>query len=236
MSRTRRSPRASFGASEQNPALAPCGASGAWPLRHLGDESQGIDRVAATGAEFLVDAGPAEVDRALRHGPAHRLRRQAGAVLQQQRDHAGNVRRRHRGTRLDVVRLAGRGGEDVDAGGGKSNVLALVGALVEAVLGVGGSDGNDARVGGGIGRRRRLAAIAGGGHEDDVARSRGGDGATALARATLGDSERRQNTVMPITAYAGMTREDLAAIYAFLRSQKPVVNRVNRFPDAPTTK
>ena len=37
---------------------------------------------------------------------------------------------------------------------------------------------------------------------------------------------------MPITAYAGMTREDLAAIYAFLRSQKPVVNRVNRFPDA----
>lgn len=52
------------------------------------------------------------------------------------------------------------------------------------------------------------------------------------APATLGDAERRQNTVMPLTAYAGMTREDLAAIYAFLRSQKPVVNRVNRFPDA----
>ena len=43
-------------------------------------------------------------------------------------------------------------------------------------------------------------------------------------------AERRQNTVMPMTAYAGMTREDLAAIYAFLRSQKPVVNRVNQVP------
>lgn len=50
--------------------------------------------------------------------------------------------------------------------------------------------------------------------------------------ATLGDTERRQNTVMPLTAYAGMTREDLSAIYAFLRSQKPVINRVVRFPDA----
>lgn len=48
----------------------------------------------------------------------------------------------------------------------------------------------------------------------------------------LGEAEKRQNTVMPITAYAGMTREDLAAIYAFLRTQKPVVNRVNKFPDA----
>lgn len=50
--------------------------------------------------------------------------------------------------------------------------------------------------------------------------------------ADLGEADRRQNTVMPITAYAGMTREDLAAIYAYLRTLKPVVNRVNRFPDA----
>lgn len=49
---------------------------------------------------------------------------------------------------------------------------------------------------------------------------------------SLSDTERRQNTVMPMTAYAGMTREDLSAIYAFLRTQKPVVNRVNKFPDA----
>lgn len=48
----------------------------------------------------------------------------------------------------------------------------------------------------------------------------------------LGEAERRQNTVMPITAYAGMTREDLAAVYAYLRTLKPVVNRVNKFPDA----
>ncbi len=50
--------------------------------------------------------------------------------------------------------------------------------------------------------------------------------------ATLSESERRQNTVMPLTAYAGMTREDLGAIYAYLRTLKPVTNRVNRFPDA----
>lgn len=50
--------------------------------------------------------------------------------------------------------------------------------------------------------------------------------------ALLSEAERRQNTVMPWTAYTGMTREDLAAIYAALRTQKPVVNRVTRFPDA----
>jgi hypothetical protein len=48
----------------------------------------------------------------------------------------------------------------------------------------------------------------------------------------LSDVERRENTPMPWTAYAGMTREDLAAIYAALREQKPVVNRVTKFPDA----
>ena len=50
--------------------------------------------------------------------------------------------------------------------------------------------------------------------------------------ATLSETERRQNTVMPMTAYAGMTREDLSAIYAYIRTLKPVTNRVNRFPDA----
>lgn len=47
----------------------------------------------------------------------------------------------------------------------------------------------------------------------------------------LTDAEQRQNTVMPWRMYAGMTREDLAAIYAFLRSQKPVTNRVEKWPD-----
>jgi mono/diheme cytochrome c family protein len=47
----------------------------------------------------------------------------------------------------------------------------------------------------------------------------------------LTESEQRQNTAMPWTMYAGMTREDLGAIYAFLRSQKPVVHRVDKHPD-----
>jgi mono/diheme cytochrome c family protein len=50
--------------------------------------------------------------------------------------------------------------------------------------------------------------------------------------ATLAEHERANNTVMPITAYAGMAREDLAAIYAYLRTLKPVTNRIERFPDA----
>ena len=52
------------------------------------------------------------------------------------------------------------------------------------------------------------------------------------SNAVLSESERRQNTVMPMTAYAGMTREDLSAIYTYLRRLPPVVNRINRFPDA----
>jgi hypothetical protein len=49
---------------------------------------------------------------------------------------------------------------------------------------------------------------------------------------TLGDHERAQNTPMPMTMYAGMTREDLSAIFAYLRTLKPVTNRVEKFPDA----
>ena len=50
--------------------------------------------------------------------------------------------------------------------------------------------------------------------------------------ATLSETEKRQNTPMPMTAYAGMTREDLSAIYGYLRTVKPVINRVEKFPDA----
>ncbi|MGE0863282.1 MAG: cytochrome C [Vicinamibacterales bacterium] len=50
--------------------------------------------------------------------------------------------------------------------------------------------------------------------------------------AVLSEAERRQNTPMPWTGYAGMTREDLSAIYAFLRTQAPVTSRINKFPDA----
>jgi mono/diheme cytochrome c family protein len=37
------------------------------------------------------------------------------------------------------------------------------------------------------------------------------------------------NTVMPWTLYAGMTDEDLAALYDYLRTLKPVRNEVERF-------
>ena len=38
---------------------------------------------------------------------------------------------------------------------------------------------------------------------------------------------------MPWTAYAGMTREDLAAIYAYsAHARSRSINRVNKFPDA----
>jgi mono/diheme cytochrome c family protein len=50
--------------------------------------------------------------------------------------------------------------------------------------------------------------------------------------ATLAEHERANNTPMPMTMYAGMTREDLSAIYAYLRTVKPVTNRVDKFPDA----
>lgn len=45
---------------------------------------------------------------------------------------------------------------------------------------------------------------------------------------SLTAAERRENTWMPWYAYAGMTREDLGAIYTYLRTLKPVVNRVQK--------
>lgn len=40
------------------------------------------------------------------------------------------------------------------------------------------------------------------------------------------------NTYMPWTAYAGMTDDDLRAIYAYLRDLRPVKNSVNKFSEA----
>ncbi len=40
----------------------------------------------------------------------------------------------------------------------------------------------------------------------------------------------KQNTMMPLTEYAGMTDSDLKAIYAFLRTVKPVSNKVEKYP------
>ncbi|HEX9984548.1 MAG TPA: cytochrome C [Thermoanaerobaculia bacterium] len=41
-----------------------------------------------------------------------------------------------------------------------------------------------------------------------------------------------RNTVMPWLAYAGMSDQDLGAIYDYLRTVKPVENKVATFPDA----
>lgn len=49
----------------------------------------------------------------------------------------------------------------------------------------------------------------------------------------LTDAEQRQYTEMPWNDYARMTREDLSAIYAYLRTVTPVINRVTKHPDAP---
>ncbi|MBA3269871.1 MAG: c-type cytochrome [Acidobacteria bacterium] len=40
--------------------------------------------------------------------------------------------------------------------------------------------------------------------------------------------EQRENTVMPWLGYAGMTRDDLTAVYAYLRTLKPIINRVQK--------
>jgi mono/diheme cytochrome c family protein len=54
----------------------------------------------------------------------------------------------------------------------------------------------------------------------------------AAANVPLSEKDRAQNTPMPMSAYAAMTREDLSAIYAYLRTVTPVTNRVEKFPDA----
>jgi hypothetical protein len=41
-----------------------------------------------------------------------------------------------------------------------------------------------------------------------------------------------RNTGMPWYVYAGMTDEDLGAIYAYLRTLPPVENRVEKWPPA----
>jgi len=42
-----------------------------------------------------------------------------------------------------------------------------------------------------------------------------------------------KNTVMPWPAFSGMTKEDLGAIYDYLKTLPPVKKKVNSFPDAP---
>jgi mono/diheme cytochrome c family protein len=45
-------------------------------------------------------------------------------------------------------------------------------------------------------------------------------------------AEKGKNTLMPWLTYSGMTEDDLGAIYAYLKTVKPIENNVNPFPDA----
>ena len=40
----------------------------------------------------------------------------------------------------------------------------------------------------------------------------------------------KENTIMPLTVFAHMTDDDLKAIYAYLKTVKPVVNKVEKYP------
>jgi hypothetical protein len=42
-----------------------------------------------------------------------------------------------------------------------------------------------------------------------------------------------RNTIMPWLSYSGMTKEDLGAIYDYLKTLPPIKNKVESFPDAP---
>lgn len=42
-----------------------------------------------------------------------------------------------------------------------------------------------------------------------------------------------RNTVMPWLEFAGMTREDLGSIYDYLKTVRPIPNKVESYPDAP---
>lgn len=63
--------------------------------------------------------------------------------------------------------------------------------------------------------------------EQFVERFKAFEKAPAMVLATA-DDQRAQQTVMPWSLYAGMKRQDLAAIYAYLRTQKPVIHRVEK--------
>ena len=51
---------------------------------------------------------------------------------------------------------------------------------------------------------------------------------SAIRKPQLTAAERRENPSMSWYAYSGMTREDLGAIYTYLRTLKPIVNRVKK--------
>lgn len=57
----------------------------------------------------------------------------------------------------------------------------------------------------------------------------------AAPRRLVG-AERDENTEMPWSMYAGMTDDDLSAIYAYLRTVRPIVNRVQKHGELSSTR
>lgn len=64
--------------------------------------------------------------------------------------------------------------------------------------------------------------------DDWIARVR----SVASLRAEPPTVERGRNTMMPWLEYAGLSDEDLGAIYDFMRTVRPIRKVVERFPDA----
>jgi hypothetical protein len=56
----------------------------------------------------------------------------------------------------------------------------------------------------------------------------GSTGASAFAHQKV-DFMKEYNTIMPWVVYAGMTDEDLGAIYTYLRTMKPIKNSIVKF-------
>ena len=54
----------------------------------------------------------------------------------------------------------------------------------------------------------------------------------SMTADTAPEAPKGRNTVMPWIAFAGMTDDDLGAIYDYLKTVKPIDNKVNTFPDA----
>lgn len=61
--------------------------------------------------------------------------------------------------------------------------------------------------------------------DDFIGRFKAFESKASLKKIEAGE----QNTIMPWNAYAQMTKEDLGAIYDYLRSVRPVNNRVEKF-------
>ncbi|MEO8218371.1 MAG: cytochrome C [Acidobacteriota bacterium] len=54
----------------------------------------------------------------------------------------------------------------------------------------------------------------------------------SMSEADAPVAEKGRNTIMPWLGFSGMTESDLGAIYDYMKTVKPIRNKVNPFPDA----